>query len=254
MREKICCIYRITSKVHPDRIYIGSTVDFHNRVRTHKYQLKKQTHHNIKLQSHADKYGVEDFTFEIVEIVNVESNVLLIQIEQSYLDLLHPYLNINTIADRSLGVKRSEETKRKVGAASKGHKMPDHVKELLVSINKGSHITEEHKKAISEAQSKPKPYMVERNKGNKYGKANKGRKMKKPSPFKGKKKDKPSPLKGRKTGRTPANVFKKGNRTWNTGMKLPYTPHPKQSEAMKKYWERKKKMLENDQETEKGNE
>jgi len=236
-REKICCIYRITSKVHPDRIYIGSTVDFHNRERIHRGHLRRHTHHNIKLQLHANKYGLDDFVFEIIEKIEFESQGQLIAKEQYYLDTLHPYLNINIVADRPSGIKRSKETKIKIGNATRGHKMPQHVKELLVSINKGSHISDKHKESISKTQSKPKPWLSERNKGNKYGNANKGRKMKNPSPFKGKKRDKPSPLKGRKTGISSPTSFKKGNRTWNTGMKLPYNPHPKQSEAMKRYWD-----------------
>jgi group I intron endonuclease len=206
--EKICCIYRITSKVHPDRIYIGSTIDFYNRVRQHKGFLKKGNHHNIKLQSHVAKYGLDDFIFEIIEMINFESKEQVLRREQYYLDTLHPYLNINTIAESCLGVKRSKETKRKVGDASKGHKMPQHVLDLLVSINTGSHISEEHKKIVGMAQSKPKPWLSERNRGNTYGKANKG----KPSPFRGKKR--------KPTGVVPKSAFKKGIIPWNKGKKL----------------------------------
>jgi group I intron endonuclease len=239
-REKICGIYRITSAVHPDRIYIGSTTDYHDRVRRHLNQLKLKTHHNLKLQCHVDKYGIEDFSFELIKKIEFTTLAFLLEREQYYLDTLNPYLNIDVIAGSSLGVKRSEETKRKVGDASRGHKMPDHVKELLVSINTGSHITEEHKEAIRRAQSKPKPYMVERNKGNKYGQGNRG-----------KKKSVPSPLKGKKTGRVPKSAFKKGDEPWNKGEKVRYIPHPKQSESMKNYWARRKEaeqLSQNDKE------
>jgi group I intron endonuclease len=206
-REKICCIYQITSKVHPDRIYVGSTLDFHDRVRRHKNQLKLKNHHNIKIQSHVDKHGIDDLLFSVLEIICFESKEQVIGREQYYIDTLNPYLNINIIADSSIGVKRSEETKRKVGKASEGRPMPKHVLDLLVSINTGSHISEEHKKAISNAQSKPKPWLSERNKGNTFGRANKG----KPSPFKGKK--------GKPTGRVPKSAFKKGQSPWNKGKK-----------------------------------
>jgi len=175
-REKICCIYKITSKVHPDRIYIGSTLNFYDRVRRHKNQLKNKTHHNIKLQSHTDKYGIVDFSFSILEKIDFVSKEQVITREQYYLDTLHPYLNINIIADSSIGVKRSDETKRRVGDAFRGRPMPQHVRELLVKINTGSHISEEHKKAISIAQSKPKPWLSIRNLGNTYGHGRKGRK------------------------------------------------------------------------------
>ena len=207
MRNKVCCIYRIDSFVHTDRFYIGSTLDFHDRVRRHKNQLNLETHHNIKLQSHVDKYGINDLTFSIVEEINFISKEQVIGREQYYIDTLKPYLNINLIADSSIGVKRSEETKKKVGDGSRGHKMPQHVLDLLVSINTGSHISEAHKRSVSIAQSKPKPWLSERNKGNQYGRANKG----KPSPFKGKKK--------KKTGVIPRSAFKKGQEPWNKGKK-----------------------------------
>lgn len=175
-RKKICCIYRISSKVHPDRIYIGSTLDFHDRVRRHRGQLKNHDHHNIKLQSHVDKYGIDDFVFDIIEVINFESKEQVISKEQHYLDTLHPYLNINLIADSSIGVKRSAETRRRVGEAAKGRPMPQHVMELLIKINTGRHLSEEHKKAISIAQSKPKPWLSIRNMGNTYGRGRRGKK------------------------------------------------------------------------------
>lgn len=241
MREKICGVYKISSKVHSDRIYVGSTVEYTERVRKHLSKLKNQTHNNPKLQAHYNKYGEADFVFELIEQFPFTTLEYLLEREQYYLDTLSPYLNVCMVAGSSLGVKKSEETRRKIGEKSRGHKMPPHVKELLVSINKGSHHTEESKKKISEShKGKKKPYMTERNRGNTYGRANKGKKKSVPSPFKGKKRDKPSPLKGRKTGIVPATAFKKGNVTWNTGMKLPYNPHPKQSESMRAYWARRK--------------
>lgn len=240
-REKICCIYRITSAIHPDRIYIGSTSDFTDRVRKHKSHLKHKTHHNIKLQSHVNKYGIDDFTFEIVEVIQFTTLENLIEREQYYIDTLKPYLNINLIANSSIGLKRSDETRKKIGKASEGRPMPEHVKKMLIEINTGSHHTQETKEKIRKGHlGKKKEYMVERNKGNTYGRANKGKKKSVPSPFKGKKKDKPSPLKGRKTGRSSSTSYQKGNVPWTKGKKLPYIPHKGQSEAMKEYWRKKK--------------
>ncbi len=207
-RDKICCIYMITSITHPDRFYIGSTVDFWNRRRQHIQMLKKRDHHSPILQNHANKYGVNDFIYDIVESFIFKSKDHLIRREQHYIDTLKPRLNAKLKANSSLGMKRSEETKRKVGEASRGREMPEHVKKMLIKINTGSHITEEHKAAISKAQSIPKPWMSEKNKGNTYGKANKG----KPNPFKGKKK--------KPTGVIPRSAYSKGHEPWNKGKKL----------------------------------
>jgi group I intron endonuclease len=176
-REKICGIYQIVSKTHPERIYIGSTIDYFNRKRRHLQQLNKGTHHSPALQNHVNKYGIDDFEFSIIETFDFISKEHLISREQFYLDTYHPYLNVKKIADSSIGLKRSDETKRKIGDASKGHTMPEHVKQLLVSINTGRTQSQEARDKISKGnKGKPRPWQSEYNKGNTYGHKNKGKK------------------------------------------------------------------------------
>lgn len=116
-------IYKITSKVHPERIYIGSAVNFRTRKGGHFLTLKKNVHRNPKLQAHYNKYGVDDLTFSIVAIcskeeLRPENNV--VWIEQFFIDAYKPWFNINKIAGSSLGVIRSAETREKVGKAGLG--------------------------------------------------------------------------------------------------------------------------------------
>lgn len=76
-------IYEIRNLIN-NKIYIGSTQDFKVRKRTHLNKLKKNIHPNPKLQNAYNKYGKENFTFNIIE-----GNVLdQYKTEQQYLDSL----------------------------------------------------------------------------------------------------------------------------------------------------------------------
>ena len=58
-------IYKIKSKVKPERIYIGSSVNIQERWRKHINYLKNNKHQSIKLQRHYNKYGKNDLVFSI---------------------------------------------------------------------------------------------------------------------------------------------------------------------------------------------
>lgn len=116
---KITCIYKIESLIKK-RMYIGSALDYHSRIRIHKHQLLKNKHHSLKLQRHVNKYGFEDLVFSILEgSISLEN---LIQKEQYYIDLFNPYFNICKIAGNSLGTKRSKEFCEKLSALHKNNK------------------------------------------------------------------------------------------------------------------------------------
>jgi group I intron endonuclease len=65
------------------------------------------------------KYGYENFSFEILEYCNIS---ILLSREQFYLDLLKPEYNVTKIASSILGIKRTDEFKRKISIALKGNK------------------------------------------------------------------------------------------------------------------------------------
>lgn len=65
-RERICGVYSITNTVN-NKIYIGSSVDIYGRWVNHELNLNKNTHHNSYLQRAWNKYGKENFKFEIIE-------------------------------------------------------------------------------------------------------------------------------------------------------------------------------------------
>ena len=63
------------------------------------------------------------FIFSVIEVVNIKEK--LVEREQYYINSLKPEININLIANSSLGVKRSEETKEKMRQANLGLKHPE---------------------------------------------------------------------------------------------------------------------------------
>ena len=65
-------IYKITN-LKNNKIYIGQSVDIGKRISNHKYKLKKNIHQNIYLQSSFNKYGIDNFSFEIIEECNRDS-------------------------------------------------------------------------------------------------------------------------------------------------------------------------------------
>ncbi len=82
-KHRVCGIYKIINR-HDDKYYIGSSNVIRRRWCQHKTQLKNNCHRNNHLQSSWNKYGKDDFIFEIVEEVPKEK---LIEIEQKYLDI-----------------------------------------------------------------------------------------------------------------------------------------------------------------------
>ena len=59
-------IYIITNIVN-GKSYIGSSLDYLQRIRQHKYSLRKGTHYNNHLQSSFNKHAEKNFTFELLE-------------------------------------------------------------------------------------------------------------------------------------------------------------------------------------------
>lgn len=59
-------IYKITNTSN-GKVYIGQTKNLINRKQSHFYWLERNEHHNQPLQKAYNKYGKENFTFEILE-------------------------------------------------------------------------------------------------------------------------------------------------------------------------------------------
>lgn len=163
-------IYKIQSISIPTRFYIGSAGTLNNRYHLHFRQLRENRHHSAKLQRHYNKYGESDLVFSIILECRVED---LIKEEQKYLDLYKPYFNCSYVANSCRGVKRSNETKRKISEAHKG-----------IATHCMKH-TEESRQKMSEAKKGKRPSEEARRKmslsrmGNKNGVGNTNKRGKK---------------------------------------------------------------------------
>lgn len=121
-------IYKITN-IQNEKFYIGSTNNLSHRKSIHLYDLRNNRHKNIHLQRSYNKWGYENFTFEVLEECTVEN---LINREQFYLDTLKPQYNILKIAGSSLGIKRPELSIK------------------MIELNKNRVVSEETKKRTSD--------------------------------------------------------------------------------------------------------
>jgi len=86
-------IYKIKNTIN-DNIYIGSAKNINRRWDRHRCGLRNNKHENIILQRVWNKYGEENFIFEVIEICEIKE---LLELEQKYLDL-KPQYNIGMIA------------------------------------------------------------------------------------------------------------------------------------------------------------
>lgn len=147
-------IYRIVNKIN-GKGYVGSAINFIKRWWKHKFDLRKNRHHSIKLQNAWNKYGEENFDFIVIELVKDKNK--LIEREQywiNFYDASHPKkgYNVSPTAGSPLGVE-FEHTKQlkkdllkfvknngylpsAVGKTKKERKMG---KALSEYINKNSH-------------------------------------------------------------------------------------------------------------------
>ena len=108
-------IYQILNLVNGKK-YIGSAVDITARWGLHRRQLNNNIHHSEKLQRAWNKYGKENFKFEI--LINCEKEELL-DYEQLHFDELNPEYNICKVAGSMFGFKFDEISKLKMSESAK---------------------------------------------------------------------------------------------------------------------------------------
>jgi group I intron endonuclease len=111
--KRISGIYKITNIVN-DKCYIGSSVSVFKRLNAHKGLLKNNKHFNKHLQSSFNKYGIEQFTFDILEEV---LDINFINDREEY------YIKINKSNDREIGYNKRIKCDTNIGRVfSESHK------------------------------------------------------------------------------------------------------------------------------------
>jgi group I intron endonuclease len=136
-------------------MYVGSSINIENRITTHIYALKKNKHHNIKLQNSWNKYGDKQFVFKPLMYCGKD---VLCSTEQNIIDIMinnfpGKTFNIATnveLGESNRGKQRSEEVKNKISMANRGRKLAPKDKQRMQTINIGRKHSDEIKKKRSE--------------------------------------------------------------------------------------------------------
>jgi len=154
-------IYKITNIIN-GKCYFGSTFNFNKRKNSHFSKLESGKHINKHLQASYNMYGKSNFTFEIIQIVDDVSQLVIV--EQTYLDMYHDNgVMCYNIAKKAgicseesrlrrseghRGKRHSEETKLKIAAYRTGKKHSIETIEKMTIINQN--VSEETRKKLSE--------------------------------------------------------------------------------------------------------
>ena len=119
--DKKLVIYKITNKIN-GHIYIGQTNDFDRRVKNHiNTALRKWKGYERPLYQAMIKYGVENFTFEIID--TADSYDELNQKEIYYIDYYQSSVDYGKGYNLDLGGhngNKSDYVKKKIGDAQRG--------------------------------------------------------------------------------------------------------------------------------------
>lgn len=97
-------IYKITVK-NTNYIYIGSTKRFAKRFKEHFVGLQSNCHANNKMQNIFNKYGIENFEIEIIELHTKYEKTYLFEREQFWMDFYKndKSWNVVNIAPNAIG-------------------------------------------------------------------------------------------------------------------------------------------------------
>lgn len=162
------CIYRITNKV-TGKTYVGQ----------HKYKKLDDNYmgSGVLLAKAKKKYGIENFTKTILEF-NISTVELANDFEQMYILFERAKgkaeYNIARGGGGVVGVERSEEWKRKISEARKGHITSEEQKRKISEALKGHTTSEETRKKLSEVRKGKKHGPLSEEHRRKISEAHKG--------------------------------------------------------------------------------
>lgn len=129
------CVYKIVNSQNGNE-YVGSTLlGFEWRKRKHLRELRKGKHHNRHLQNAFIKYGEGCFSFSILEVITDPTKLL--DAEERWLIQINPIYNVMRDIKSHIGVKRSDETCKKISVSNTGKHHTQETKDKLSKLNTG---------------------------------------------------------------------------------------------------------------------
>jgi group I intron endonuclease len=114
-KQKGGVVYKITNNID-GKFYIGSTNNLIKRYYTHIHDIRSGKNTCVKLIRAVNKYGEDNFKFEIICECTTDE---VLKTEQEYINSLKPHYNVAKIAGSNLGIKRTEEVKYKKSVSQK---------------------------------------------------------------------------------------------------------------------------------------
>lgn len=162
-------VYAIQNTVN-NKVYIGSAAkNFKSRWKQHRNELNGGSHHNRHLQAAWKKYGEQTFVFIVLELTQPQHCV---NAEQKWIDQYdaanaqHGY-NICTVAGSTLGVKHSDEARKRQSERQRGRstgvgrKHSDITKDRIRKAITGTKHSEQHNTNLGNALKGRKQSKIE---------------------------------------------------------------------------------------------
>lgn len=146
-------IYQIVNLINDTR-YIGSATNLSLREKQHDICLKGNRHHNSYLQRAYNKYGKENFEFQIILYCDKKDLIFYEQIAINIFDFKTELYNISPTAGNTLGVKFSIESKKNMSIKRKGIKLSPETCLKMSESKKGEKHHNYGKKASIETRQK----------------------------------------------------------------------------------------------------
>lgn len=110
-------IYTIKNKVN-DKIYVGQSIDVHDRLIHHKSKLRNNKHHSNHLQSSWNKYGEDAFEFELLKACKPRYLNRLEKLYVKIYDSMNPDKGYNLQSGGDSNYLVSDETRNKLSGAN----------------------------------------------------------------------------------------------------------------------------------------
>jgi len=148
-------VYKIFNKIN-GKVYIGMSTDLRLRLKTHYHKLRSNQHVNKHLQNSVNKFGIENFSFTLIEMFQDPCDKELLTAESKY-QLLFKSLDKNygyniRPTDLNGKVRHTREHRGYMSQIMAGKQLSEKTKLKLRALNlgkQGTAHTQEHKEYMS---------------------------------------------------------------------------------------------------------